>query len=54
MVDSTKDNLVQLADMVTGAIARKYVLQDKNKNDQWYKTINHLINQEVFGEKSPN
>ena len=51
MVDSAKDNLVQLAYMVTGAIARKYILQDKNKHDQWYKTINHIINQEVLGHK---
>jgi hypothetical protein len=51
-VDSTKDNLVQLADMVTGAIARKYVLQGKNKHDQWYRAISHLINQEVLGEKN--
>jgi hypothetical protein len=50
MADSTKDNLVQLADMVTGAIARKYVVQDKNNHNQWYKTIKHLINQEVLGK----
>lgn len=38
--DSGKDNLIQLADMVVGAIARSYRTTDeRNKVDRWRKMI---------------
>jgi hypothetical protein len=38
LIDSKKDNLIQLADMVVGAIARKYNL-DRNDHDRWFKIL---------------
>lgn len=39
--DSAKDNLVQLADMVAGAIARSY--KDKDDSDRWRNMIRQKI-----------
>ena len=38
LIDSKKDNLIQLADMVVGAIARKYNL-NRNDHDRWFKVL---------------
>ena len=38
LVDSKRDNLVQLADMVVGAIARSYNVTRKD-NDRWLKKL---------------
>jgi hypothetical protein len=42
-VNSSSDNLVQLADMVTGAIARPYNSPHKNNAYRWYDLIQHKI-----------
>ena len=41
-INSEKDNLIQLADMVTGAIARSYK-KDRSDNDRWRKMIEDKI-----------
>lgn len=38
-VDSHKDYLIQLADMVAGAISRSYPNESRNANDTWKKLI---------------
>jgi len=38
LIDSKKDNLIQLADMVVGAIARSYNENRKN-NNQWLNIL---------------
>jgi hypothetical protein len=38
LIDSKKDNLIQLADMVVGAIARKYNL-NRDEHDRWFKIL---------------
>ena len=37
--DSRRDNLIQLADMVTGAIARSYNLDSRGHADRWLKVL---------------
>ncbi len=37
--DSARDDLIQLADMVVGAIARSYRQGDRNKSDRWRNMI---------------
>jgi hypothetical protein len=39
--DSHRDNLIQLADMVTGAIARSY--SDRSDADRWFRQISSKI-----------
>ena len=46
MKDSHKDNLIQLADMVAGAIARAHTTKP-NKNDKWQNMLN-LSSQEIW------
>ena len=40
-VESHRDNLIQLADMVAGAIARSYRVDDRNEPDRWRKMLNN-------------
>lgn len=42
-VESHRDNLIQLADMVAGAIARSYREGDRNEHDRWRKMLNSKI-----------
>ena len=41
--ESHRDNLIQLADMVAGAIARSYREGDRNTHDRWRKMLNSKI-----------
>lgn len=41
--ESHRDNLIQLADMVAGAIARSYRVDDRNEHDRWRKMLNSKI-----------
>lgn len=41
--ESHRDNLIQLADMVAGAIARSYRKGDRNEHDRWRKMLNSKI-----------
>jgi hypothetical protein len=40
-IDSEKDNLVQMADMITGCIARTY--NSQNKSNPWRKLLNKKV-----------
>ena len=42
-VESHRDNLIQLADMVAGAIARSYRIDDRNEPDRWRKMLNNKV-----------
>nr|VFJ50962.1 MAG: Protein of unknown function (DUF3800) [Candidatus Kentron sp. DK] len=42
-VDSRKDNLVQLADMAVGAIARSYYPNDRTRHDRWRRVLEPKI-----------
>lgn len=42
-VESHRDNLIQLADMVVGAIARSYRIDDRNEPDRWRKMLNNKV-----------
>ena len=42
-VESHRDNLIQLADMVAGAIARSYRVDDRNEPDRWRKMLNSKV-----------
>lgn len=42
-VESHRDNLIQLADMVAGAIARSYRVDDRNEPDRWRKMLNNKV-----------
>lgn len=42
-VESHRDNLIQLADMVAGAIARSYRVDDRNEPDRWCKMLNNKV-----------
>ena len=41
--ESHRDNLIQLADMVAGAIARSYREDDRSDHDRWRKMLNSKI-----------
>jgi len=41
--ESHRDNLIQLADMVAGAIARSYREGDRNEHDRWRKMLNSKV-----------
>lgn len=41
--ESHRDNLIQLADMVAGAIARSYREGDRNEHDRWRKMLGGKI-----------
>ena len=41
--ESHRDNLIQLADMVAGAIARSYREGDRNQHDRWRKMLNSKV-----------
>lgn len=41
--ESHRDNLIQLADMVAGAIARSYREGDRNAHDRWRKVLGSKI-----------
>lgn len=41
--ESHRDNLIQLADMVAGAIARSYREDDRNEHDRWRKMLNSKV-----------
>lgn len=41
--ESHRDNLIQLADMVAGAIARSYREGDRNEHDRWLKMLNSKV-----------
>lgn len=41
--ESHRDNLIQLADMVAGAIARSYREDDRSQHDRWLKMLNSKI-----------
>lgn len=41
--ESHRDNLIQLADMVAGAIARSYREGDRNAHDRWRKMLGDKI-----------
>lgn len=41
--ESHRDNLIQLADMVAGAIARSYREDDRNEHDRWRKMLGSKI-----------
>lgn len=41
--ESHRDNLIQLADMVVGAIARSYREGDRNEHDRWRKMLSGKI-----------
>lgn len=43
LVDSSKNYLIQLADMVAGAIARSYPNPIRTENNSWRKTLNKRI-----------
>jgi len=42
-VDSRRDNLVQLADMVVGAIARSYRADDRTQHNRWRQALKPKI-----------
>lgn len=42
-IDSRKDNLVQLADMAVGAIARSYYPNDRTRHDRWLRILRPKI-----------
>jgi hypothetical protein len=41
--ESHRDNLIQLADMVAGAIARSYREGDRNEHDRWRRMLNSKV-----------
>jgi hypothetical protein len=41
--ESHRDNLIQLADMVAGAIARSYREGDRNEHNRWRKMLNSKV-----------
>jgi hypothetical protein len=41
--ESHRDNLIQLADMVVGAIARSYREGDRNQHDRWRRMLNSKV-----------
>lgn len=41
--ESHRNNLIQLADMVAGAIARSYREDDRNEHDRWRKMLNSKV-----------
>lgn len=41
--ESHRDNLIQLADMVAGAIARSYREGDRSEHDRWRKMLSSKI-----------
>jgi hypothetical protein len=41
--ESHRNNLIQLADMVAGAIARSYRKDDRNEHDRWRKMLGSKI-----------
>lgn len=43
LVDSNKNYLIQLADMVAGAVARSYPNQIRNSNDSWKKSLDNKV-----------